>query len=103
MENNVMVPSYGDIIKDFEICIQFDQDEPVVIGVKEIGYKEDDAEVNFVVKNKFGYNIKFRDSKSGKQMVLFTRKVTEKGLELRKSSNEAHRHCLKLSNDIVHK
>jgi putative sterol carrier protein len=74
---------------DCEWCFQFDDGEPHVFAWTDDEIQSDEnPEVNFTISNAKQSYISFTHGESGKTFKLFSRELTDRGRELRKSAKE---------------
>jgi hypothetical protein len=74
---------------DCEWCFQFDDGEPQVFAWTDDEIKSDEnPQISFEISNTTNAYINFTHSESGKTFKLFSRELTDRGRELRKSAKE---------------
>jgi hypothetical protein len=71
-----------EVFREAEWCYQFDNDEPVILTVTPVGKEGDPLSVNLSINNTADSNITF-STETGKLFRLFSRPITEKGVEFR--------------------
>jgi len=89
-EKELNVPVDAEVLNGCDFCMQFDYDEPHIIGASENA----DGVMEIVLKSYMDVGITFKCPDTGKKLRLFARPLSDKGKKILEEQEVATDHRL---------